>query len=74
VLALWSASGGMAALETGLDTAYEVPVDRKFAAKRARALAVLLGGEINAELERGAAAQAGHPQAQQSACELHKTA
>ena len=35
------------------------------------ALAVLLGGEINAELEREAAIQAGHPQARASAEELH---
>ncbi len=39
-------------------------------------LAVLVGGEINAESEREAAAQAGHPQAQASAEEVrvHKAA
>ena len=37
-------------------------------------IAVLLGGEINAEAEREAAAQAGHPQAQAGAEKLNRAA
>lgn len=40
LIALWSVSSGFAALQQALDTAYEVP-DRKFLARRLRALPML---------------------------------
>jgi membrane protein len=42
ILALWSASSGMVALQTALDIAYEVPSDRRFLAKRLYAVELLL--------------------------------
>lgn len=41
-LALWSASSGMVALQSGLNIAYDVPKDRKFIGKRVVALVLLV--------------------------------
>ena len=42
LLALWSASAGMVALQTSLDVAYDVPEERKFVGKRLVALALVV--------------------------------
>lgn len=59
VVALWSASAGMVATQTGLDVVYDVGEERTFVQKRARALlliavALVLGGIATAAIVFGA--------------------
>jgi membrane protein len=60
VLAIWSSSGGMVALETALDVAYEVPKSAKFVKKRLKAFVLILctvvfGGLSSVFIVEGAA-------------------
>jgi membrane protein len=42
LFAIWSASSGMSALQQALDVAYDVPVDRKFLARRFHAIPLMV--------------------------------
>jgi membrane protein len=53
VIALWSAAASMSVLQQTLDVVYEVPIDRKFMARRVRAIPMMIATALLGGLGAG---------------------